>query len=112
VAIEFVTGDDVLAQVGASSPSAFETEWAGLVAGAVNDGIVAKLGGSAITDPPPAELVTAARYAATEAYKRREVPFGVLGFADLQGTAYRVARDYLEGVAPIIGRYRTDFGIG
>ena len=40
-----------------------------------------------------------------------EVPFGVL-VCGPQGTAYRVARDYLEGVSPIIGRYRAGWGIG
>jgi hypothetical protein len=102
---EFVTAADVLAQVGAPNPSQVETDWATLVAGAVNDGITARLDGAAITDPPPPELVTAARYAASEAYKRREIPFGVTGYADLSGAAFRVAKDYLEGIRPIVDRY-------
>jgi len=108
---EYVTGAEVLAQVGAPDPSQVETDWAVLVASAVNDGIDARLAGATITDPPPPELVTAARYAATEAYKRREVAFGVMAYADLQGQAYRIARDYLEGVRPIIDRYRGSWGI-
>jgi hypothetical protein len=109
--VDFVTAADVLAQVGAPNPSQFETDWATLVAAAVNDGITAKLDGAVLAVPPPSELVTAARYAATEAYKRREVAFGVTGYADLSGAAYRVAKDYLAGVDPIVGRYRAGWGM-
>jgi len=108
---EYVTAADVLAQVGAPNPSQWETDWATLVAAAVNDGIDVLLDGAAIIDPPPAELVVAARYAATEAYKRRDVAFGVTGYADVSGAAFRVARDYLTGVAPIVARYRAGWGI-
>ena len=110
---EFVTGADVLAQSGAPNPSQFETDWAALVAAAVNDGVTWRLGAAYVVPvPPPPELVTAATFAAQEAYKRREVSFGVMAYADLQGQAYRIARDYLEGVRPIIDRYKTEWGIG
>jgi hypothetical protein len=46
-----------------------------------------------------------------EAYKRREAPFGVTGFADLEGAAVRVARDSLEGVKPGLARWRQRTGI-
>ena len=108
----FVTGAEVLVYVGVKSPSAPETEWADLVADAVNTGILIRLNGAVITDPPPAELKTAAMMAAGEAYKRRETPFGVTGFSDVEGQAIRLARDYLDGVKPEIDRYGAGPGIG
>jgi hypothetical protein len=33
--------------------------------------------------------------------------YGLTGYVDLEGAAIRVARDYLEGVAPIIARYAS-----
>jgi hypothetical protein len=47
-----------------------------------------------------------------EAYKRREAPFGVTGYNDMEGNAIRLARDYLEGVKPVIDRYGNGPGIG
>ena len=40
-----------------------------------------------------------------EAYKRREATFGLTGYADLEGSAIRVAKDYLDSVTPLIQRY-------
>ena len=57
--------------------------------------------------PLPAELRWAALGAGVESYKRREVTFGLTGYIDLQGAAIRVARDYLEAIAPLIARYAT-----
>ena len=58
-------------------------------------------------DAPPAELAGRALGAGVERYKRREATFGLTGYVDLQGAAIRVARDYLEAIAPIIARYAT-----
>jgi mannose/fructose/N-acetylgalactosamine-specific phosphotransferase system component IIC len=116
----WVDADAILTAVGFADPTAAspaDSAWAGLVADAVNAGIDHRLDGAVIavpladllTAPPvlPAELVLAARYAGAEAYKRREATFGLTGFVDLQGAAIRIARDYLEAVAPIIARYAT-----
>lgn len=110
----YVTAAQVLAFVGASSPSPDETEWATACAAAVESAITERLNGAEIVDPSPAldELAVAARLAAAEAYKRKEATFGVTGYADLQGAAIRVARDYMDGVRPIIDRYRIVGGIG
>lgn len=112
MADEFVTAADILAYVGVLTPSTVETEWAEKCAKAVNDGITARLNGAAVTTPPPPELVTAAIMAGGEAYKRREAPFGVTGFSDVEGAAIRVARDYLDGIKPIVDRYGAGPGIG
>jgi hypothetical protein len=115
---EWVTADEILAQSGAySDPSAAtpaDREWAELCAGAVSAGIDERLEGTAWValpiEPAPAlpfELRWAALGAGVESYKRREATFGLTGYVDLQGAAIRVARDYLEAVAPIVARYAT-----
>jgi hypothetical protein len=109
---EWVTGAAILAHAHSRSPSDEDTEWAGLVADAVNAGMDHRLEGAVyVSPPPPPELTMAALNAGTEAFKRRETVFGLTGYVDLQGAAIRIARDYLEAQAPIIARYAT-FGLG
>lgn len=110
----YVTGAEVLTFVGASAPNADETAWAGACAAAIEAAILWRLGGAVIVDPSDArnEIIVAARIAAGECYKRKEAIFGVTGFSDLQGNAVRVARDYMDGVRPIVDRYRIYTGIG
>jgi hypothetical protein len=108
----FVEPDAILAYVGIKSPSADETAWAIACAAAVNEGINVRLNGAIILDPIPAELKTAATMAGGEAFKRREAPFGITGFNDIEGNAIRLARDYLDSVRPVIDRYSNGPGIG
>jgi hypothetical protein len=104
---EWVTADAILARAPVV-PSDADREWAEVCAEAVNAGIDARLAGAVYVSPPlPPELVWAAHNAGWESYKRREATFGLTSYVDLQGAAVRVARDYLEGVAPIIARYAT-----
>lgn len=112
--MEYVTSPQILAFVGVVSPSPAETEWSEAVAKAVNSGIDGRLNGAIIADPSSAfdELAVAARIAGTEAFKRREATFGLTGYADLEGNAIRVAKDYLTGIAPLIDRYSAGPGIG
>lgn len=112
--VAWVTGAAVLSFVGVKTPGADETEWATLVADAVSQGIDIKLNGAALINAPEAypELRTAALIGGAEAYKRREATFGLTGYADLEGAAIRVARDYLAGIAPLIERYNAGPGIG
>lgn len=116
MATAWVSAEEILVAVGHTDPAAAspaDSAWAEACAAAVNEGIDLKLEGVAfvgpLIDPPilPAELVIAARFAGVEAFKRREATFGLTGFVDLQGAAIRIARDYLEAVAPIIARYAT-----
>src|SRR5262245_30296471 len=109
----YVTGAQVLTFVGISTPSGEETEWAGACASAVNAGIDDRLNEFTVDDPSPGfdELKVAARYAAAEAFKRKEAAFGLTGYSDIEGAAIRVSRDYLTGIAPIIARW-TIPGIG
>lgn len=110
----YVTAAQVLSGAGIVTPSDDETEWAEACAAAIESAIVERLGGAEIADPSGAldELSLAARLAALEAFKRKEAVFGVTGYADLQGAAIRVARDYMDGVRPIVDRYRIVGGIG
>jgi hypothetical protein len=109
---QWVTGAAILEQSGAYPDAAGATPadaaWADACADAVNEGFDARLDGAVYPAPPlPAELTWAALSAGVEAYKRREATFGLTGYVDLQGAAVRIARDYLEGVAPLIARYAT-----
>ena len=105
--IEWVTGAAILAHAGIAAPSADETRLGGRCAReAITAGINARLADAPLTGDTP-ELSWSALTAGVEAYKRREAIFGVTGYVDLQGAAIRVARDYLEAVAPIIARYAT-----
>lgn len=106
----WVEGDAVLTFVGIASPSQEEEDWAATVAAAISAGFDHRLSDADVDGTEP-ELVAAALTAAGDAYKRRETPFGVTGYADLQGAAIRVARDPLEAVEPILRRYATP-GIG
>jgi hypothetical protein len=104
-----LTPDGLLAHAGAVAPyDPADLTWAALVIGAAQAGITTALN----RGPAPVlereadlELELALVMAAAEAWKRREAPFAVLPFADLQGGAVRLARDYLDGVRPIIQRY-------
>ena len=111
--MEWVTGAEVLAFVGIDAPKPGESEWADAVAIAVSSGIDTRLNGGAVpAGAPEAEVRVAATLAAAEGFRRRTAPFGVTGYADLQGVAIRVARDYLEGVRPLVDRYSNGPGIG
>lgn len=105
--MQWVDGAAILADAGVAAPTADDTQWAELCAAAVSGGMDSRLEGAVLTDPPPVELQWSALRAGVEAYKRREATFGITGYADLQGAAIRVARDYLEGFAPILERYAT-----
>jgi hypothetical protein len=119
--VGWVTADELLVQSGAyGDPSAAtpaDRTWAELCAQAVSEGLDARLIGAIwpgyLDEPPrlPAELRWGALGAGVESYKRREATFGLTGYVDLQGAAIRVARDYLEAIAPLIARYAT-VGLG
>jgi len=105
-----LTGADILGFVGVKVPSASEIQWADMCAGAVLHGISTRLNGAVPVFYE--ELNTAALLAGTECYKRKEAMFGLTGYADIEGAAIRVARDYLNGIAPLIDRHSNGPGIG
>lgn len=105
----WVTGSDILQHVGNTSPSSADTYWAAQCAEAVSSGINRYLGVAA--DPLPEgaleEIAPAAIVAGTEAYKRREAPWGMTGYLDLQGAALRVSRDWLDSIRPQLQRWAS-----
>lgn len=104
--MEWVTGAAILADLGITAPDEQEQSWADLAAGAVSAGMDARLVGATVTGDEP-ELLAAGMMAGRETYKRREAVFGITGYVDLQGAAIRIARDYLDAIEPILGRYAT-----
>jgi hypothetical protein len=86
-----------------------ELAFADLVAAAVNAGVFRRLDRGVfepeLIDGEP-EIRLAVLIAARDAYKRREAPFGVTGYADLQGMAIRLARDAIEAAGPVLDRWR------
>ena len=98
----WVTGAEVLAFVGIDAPTTGEQTWADAVAAAVDAGVTRHLNGALVPFEGDPEVRAAATMAASEAFRRRSAPFGVTGYADLSGVAIRVARDYLEGVRPLL----------
>ena len=131
-----ISGDDVLTFAGVTQPTPADTEWADLIAAGVSDGIYeyldwsgpmpsegvrldqdlldapdANLDGQGSWDQRP-EIQMAARLAASEAWRRRDAPFGSTGYLDpTSGALIRLARDYLEGVKPVLFRYRNMAGL-
>lgn len=108
-----LTGAEILSFVGNKAPTSEDTAWANAVAAALLSGLTVKLNGAVIESPSGAEdeLHVALLIGGAEGYKRREATFGLTGYADLEGSAIRVSRDYLDGVTPLINRYAVP-GIG
>jgi len=101
-----LTGTQILTFVGVKAPTDEETAWADAVAAALVSGVAHRLNGAIIVDGSGAEdeLNVALLIGGAEGYKRREATFGLTGYADIEGNAIRVARDYLDGVRPLIER--------
>jgi hypothetical protein len=106
----WITAAQILVAVGIPIASAAEAEWATVCADAINAGYDRALSGAAVTGTEP-ELIAQAHRAGAELFKSREAPYGVTGYADLAGTAIRLARDPLEASWPVLRRYATP-GIG
>lgn len=130
-----VTPEELLTWSGVRNPTPVDQEWAERACAAVIDAVYAYLdrGGLPsdtgftvdrdVLDSPPnlegstwaddqPELIAAARMAASELYRRRDAPFGSTGYVDpTSGQLFRLARDYLEGVKPVLWRYRDVSGL-
>jgi hypothetical protein len=109
-----LTGAQILTFVGNKVPNSDDIAWADSLANALVSGLSVRLNGAVIDSPSGAEeeLNVALLIAGAEAYKRREATFGLTGYADLEGSAIKVAKDYLDGVKPLIDRYSAGPGIG
>ena len=110
-----VTGAQILSFVGnGTAPKPEDIAWADAVANAVTQGLLVRLNGAVLALPSAGEdeLNVALLLAGAEGYKRREATFGSSGYADLEGNANRLTRDYLEAIKPLIDRYSAGPGIG
>jgi hypothetical protein len=56
-------------------------------------------------------LTTACVLALVDAYRRKDVTFGVIGVYSPDGTALRVSRDWLDGVKAALQVHRVRFGV-
>jgi hypothetical protein len=100
----WVTAAQILEAVGNTAPTTAEGEWAEVCASAINAGFDRHFAGAGLTGTE-AEVIAQAQRAGAELYKSRAAPFGVTGYADLSGTAIRLARDPLESSWPVLRRY-------
>jgi hypothetical protein len=109
-----LTGLQILSFTGADETVPENVEWADMVAKAMVSGLTVRLNGTIVVDGSTAEdeLNVALLIGGAEGYKRREATFGLTGYADLEGSAIKVAKDYLDGVKPLINRYSSGPGIG
>jgi len=109
-----LTGAQILAFTSADATVPENVTWADMVAKALVSGLTYRLNGAVIASPSGAEdeLNVALLLGGAEGYKRREATFGSTGYADLEGSATKLARDYLDGVRPLINRYSAGPGIG
>lgn len=109
-----LTGTQILTFTGADATKPDNVTWADAVAKALVAGLTYRLNGAVIDSPSGAEdeLNVALQIGGAEAYKRREATFGSAGYADPEGMAIKLARDYLDSVKPLINRYSAGPGIG
>jgi len=105
-----LTGAQILTFVGVKTPTAEDTDWSDMVAEALLEGLTVRLNG-ALPPTPSRELDVALLLGGAEAYKRREAQFASAGYADLEGSAIKFARDYLDSIRPMIDRYSAGPGI-
>jgi hypothetical protein len=113
VATAWTSSASILALAGVTAPTGDDTAWAVSCADGINAEIDVYLGLGAIAPEPDRDgaIGRVADLAGVEAYKRREAPFGITGFADLEGAAVRLARDSLEGQKPTLDRWRVRTGV-
>ena len=107
----YVTGAQILAHVGKSSPSAADTTWAGLCADAIQAAILARLDGETPTAGGDDELAVAALTDGAALFNSRAAPHGILSVGP-DGDAVRLGADSLRAVQKVIWRVHSTAGIG
>jgi len=107
----YVTGANILDHVDKSSPSAYETAWAGLCADAIEGAIAARLDGETPDAGGVDELEVAARTDGAALFKSKSAPSGIQSIGP-DGDAIRLGADSLRAVTPVIRRIHSVAGIG
>lgn len=113
MALELLTGPELLGFVGIDVPTPEESARAVEVSSAIEVAITNRLDWPAeriATADELLELREAAKLAGAELWARRTATFGVTGYADATGAAIRVSRDPLESVRPMVDRHRAGAG--
>jgi hypothetical protein len=106
----YVVAADILEHAKVSSPSAADTEWAGIVADALEAVIAHRMTGITITADITSELERAALLDGLAAYAERSAPHGIVELGDGTSTA-RLGRDITRALEPVFYRYAGP-GIG
>jgi hypothetical protein len=107
----YVTGAQILTHVGKSSPTADDTEWAGICADAIEGAIADRLAGDTPDSGGVDQLEAAARTDGAALFLTRNAPHGILSIGpDLD--AVRLGSDSLRAVERVIARVHATAGIG
>jgi hypothetical protein len=109
-----LSGTQILAFVGVKNPTQEDVDWSDMVAKALVAGLTVRLNGAIPLDGTMAEdeLNVALLLGGAEGYKRKEATFAQTGYADPEGGAITLARDYLDSIKPLINRHSAGPGIG
>jgi hypothetical protein len=99
----------------ALGPNDPDLPWLGQLADAVIELITSFIdsGGAPFTASGAVlpSITTSSVLALVDAYRRKDVTFGVVGIYSPDGTALRVSRDWLDGVKAALVPHRVLFGI-
>lgn len=97
----YVTGAAILDAVENTAPSQAETDWADLVAGAVDGAIVERLGATVPSAELEARLALSALQDGMAAYVSRDSPHGVLSIGP-DGAPVRLGSDLLRATGRVL----------
>ena len=109
--VPWVTPASGLNFVRITTPNPGESDWADMLAPAINAAIWKYLGNWVRTDIADAEIRAAAHRAFGYGWKYREAPFGEAQWLDEQGGAVRLAKDWIDPIKPILDRWRDATGM-
>lgn len=109
----YVTGPNITDFLGIGTPSADQVAWAALCASAVQAAIDTRMTGETVSVGSDAEdeLKVAAVRDASDLYKSKQAPYGIVTFGDGLEVA-RITADALRASLPVIRRNHSVAGIG
>lgn len=106
----YVTGAAILDMVEKGTPSAGDSDWADLVAAAIDAAITERLDGTTPDTGFTAELDRSALLDGAAAYAERRSPHGILSVGP-EGEVQRLGADILRATNPVLRRHLRP-GIG
>lgn len=105
----YVTGSAILAHVRQSDPTADDTEWADVVAAAIESSITLALADVTTDTDQDALLARAALQDGAAGYVDRKAPHGVLTIGP-DGDVTRLGRDLWRALVPVMARLSPGIG--